>query len=99
MTYFNLPHKIDLLIVRLKNKSQTDGYTTSYNYFKALKLTIWYSLLKQLKDIVVGLSLYQVQALDGDLQDLIDELQNITWRNFLSKVNTIEKAVKLIETL
>jgi len=99
MTYLNLPHQIDLLIVRLKNKSQSDGYTTVYNYFKALKKTTWFNLPNLLKDVVVGISLYQTEAVDGDLQDIIDELQVINWFNILQKSAKIKQATELIETL
>lgn len=97
--YFNLPHEVDTLISRLKVKSTSDGYTTVVSQINLLEKTLWYSMLTQLKDIVVVLSLYQVEAVDGDLQDLIDELIDINWYNFLSKVNIIEKAVILIESL
>lgn len=99
MIYLNLPYKIDLFISRLKAKSYSDEYTIVYNYFNSLKKTTWYNLPNLVKDIVVGISLYQVEAIDGDLQDLIDELQNITWFNILSKITLIKQATELIETL
>lgn len=98
-TYFNLPHELDLLINRIKVKSTADGYTDVVVQANKLHPTLWYSLLTQINNITFLLSLYQVHAVDGDLQDYIDKLTHVSWYNFLTKVKTIEKAVTLIETL
>jgi hypothetical protein len=99
MTHYNLPTETDKLIIRLKNKCQEDSYTGLVTYFTKLNKTLWFNYPKQLKDIVVGIALYQTEAVDGDLQDVIDDLQNINWFNSLSSAQKIKKATEIIESL
>ncbi len=99
MNYYNLPKEIDLLIARLKTKATTDEYTSVVTAINTLSPTNWYFLVEQLKEFVVILTLYQASAIDGDLQDILDELTSIKWYNFLQKVTKIKSAIELIETL
>lgn len=99
MNYYNLPKELNLLISRLKVKANTDAYTSVVEKIGTLGQTHWYLLIGQLKEILTVLVIYQSSALDGDLQDFIDDLEIINWYNFLQKAIIIEKAIDLIETL
>lgn len=99
MNYYNLLKEIDLLINRFRVKANTDGYTSVVQKIDTLGQTHWYTLVGQLKEIIATLVIYQALALDGNLQDFIDNLEIINWYNFLQKAIIIEKAIDLIETL
>lgn len=99
MNYYNLPKTIDLLINRFKVKTTSDGYTALTEKIEALKPTSWYTLIPQLRLIKEYIVLYQTEAIDGDLQDIIDGIQTISWYNHLSKANKIKQATELIETI
>lgn len=99
MNYYNLTKSIDLLINRFKVKTTLDGYTGLTQKLEALKPTTWFTIITQLKLIKEYIVLYQTEAVDGDLQDIIDDIQTINWFNYLSKANKIKQAVELIETI
>ncbi len=99
MNYYNLPKEIDLLIARLKAKAVTEEYDEVVSKIDVLTQTTWYSLVNKLKAVVVVLTAYQAEAVDGDLQDILDDLGSINWLNFLQKTVKIKEAVELIETL
>jgi len=56
-------------------------------------------MLPQLRLLKEYIILYQTEAVDGDLQDIIDEITIINWFNYLSNANKIKTAIELIETL
>jgi hypothetical protein len=99
MNYYNLPKKIDLLVNRLLVKVTSESYLGLVAEIQALPKTTWNTTITQLKKIANILIEYQTEALDGDLQDLIDELTTINWYNFLQQTKKIEMAVELIEEL
>ena len=99
MNYYNLAKSIDLLINRFKVKTTSDGYAGLTQKLEALKSTNWFTVIPQLKLLKEYVILYQTEAVDGDLQDIIDDIQTTNWFNYLSKANKTKQAIELIETI
>jgi len=99
MNFYNLPNEIDTLIGRFKTKTTSDEYVALTEKLEALKQTNWFIMLPQLRLLKEYIILYQTEAVDGDLQDIIDEITIINWFNYLSNANKIKTAIELIETL
>lgn len=99
MNFYNLPNEIDILIGRFKAKTTSDEYVALTEKLEALKQTNWFIMLPQLRLLKEYIILYQTEAVDGDLQDIIDEITIINWFNYLSNANKIKTAIELIETL
>lgn len=90
MTYYNLINQIKALLLRLEVKIETQI---------VLSTVTWYNLPAKLREITTVLISYQSTALDGDLQDIIDDLEVINWFSVLNSTKKIKEAIVLIETL
>lgn len=99
MQYTKLPQIIDDLVSRLSAEANADGYTAIYNSLVALKPTTWYNLPYQLNNLTDIIKAYQLLLIDGDLQDLIDEIGIIYWYNIFKKASLLIESVELIESL
>lgn len=96
MTYYNLPKEIDNLVFRLNTKIVMDGYP---ELTIDLKPTKWVTIIKQIKAIVEVVELYEQEVGNNNLQTVINKLKTISFFNLIYRVNELEKAVILIESL
>lgn len=99
MNYAKIPSICDDLVYRLSVEANSDGYTAIYNKLTALKPMTWYNLPFQLNVLMDIVSEYQVELVDGDLQDLIDSIGKIYWYDIFKKVSELIEATELIESL
>jgi len=99
MQYTKIPQIVDDLISRLSIKATADGYTTIHNKLAALKTVTWFNLPYQINTIMDIVVEYQIELIDGDLQNLIDDIGNIYWYNIFKKVSLLIETVELIESL
>ena len=99
MQYTKIPQIVDDLISRLSIKATADGYTTIHNKLVALKTVTWFNLPYQLNIIMDIIVEYQIELIDGDLQNLIDDIGNIMWFKYFKKVSLLIETVELIESL
>lgn len=97
--YLSLPKNIDNLIARLKAEATSDGYTAIVTKLDALEKTQWYNLPHKLNKLVDVITDYQLLLVDGDLQDLLDEVKTIYWFSYLTKVNKLVEITELIESI
>jgi hypothetical protein len=99
MQYTTTPSAIDKLTIRLTAKATTEGYTSIVNKLNALKPVTWFNLPYQFNKITSVIREYQLLAVDVDLQDLIDEMGEVSWFGYFKKVDLLVKIVELIESL
>lgn len=99
MQYTKIPQIVDNLVYRLSIKATADEYTTIHNELIALNTLTWFNLPYQLNKIMDIVKKYQVELVDGNLQDLLDEIGSVYWYNIFKKVSLLIETVELIESL
>jgi serine/threonine protein kinase HipA of HipAB toxin-antitoxin module len=93
------PSIVDDLIKRLRVKAIADGYTAIVLELEALKPTKWFNLPYKLNTLMNVIKNYQLLALDGDVQDKIDEIGKIHWFNYFIKIAILIELTELIEAI
>jgi hypothetical protein len=99
MANFKIPINIENLIDRLKVKATEDGYTSIVTQLTNVKPVLWFNLPGKLNQLMTVIKNYQLLLLDGDVQDLIDEIGVIYWFNIFNKVANIKLLVETIEAI
>ena len=99
MRYTNIPAIVEDLISRLAAEATSDGYIVIANRFTALEPVTWFNLPYQLNKIMDIIGDYQTELLDGDVQDLLDEIGTIYWFNIFKKVSLLVELTELIESI
>lgn len=95
--YTNSPAIITDLVARARAEADADAQPLTK--FNAIGQISWWSLIEQMRLFKEALELYQTFLLDGDLQDVLDELGEIHWYNILHRVDLFIKAVEIIESI
>jgi hypothetical protein len=99
MLLTNTPNIVDNLIERLKVKATSDGYTAIVTQLNNLSPTTWFNLPFKLNALMAVIKNYQLLLIDGDLQDLIDDIGIIYWFTYFRKVAVLIDITELIESL
>lgn len=99
MLLTNTPNIVDNLIERLKVKATSDGYTAIVTQLNNLSPTTWFNLSFKLNALMGIIKNYQLLLIDGDLQDLIDDIGVIYWFTYFRKVAVLIDITELIESL
>lgn len=99
MLLTNTPNIVDNLIERLKVKAISDGYTTIVIQLDNLSFTTWFNLPFKLNALMRVIKNYQLLLIDGNLQDLIDEVGVIYWFTYFRKLANLIEITELIESL
>lgn len=97
--YTTIPSVINNLISRLKSAAIVDTRTDVVLALTAIGTVSWFNLPFNLNKLENAIKLYQTTLLDGDLQDLIDEVDKIAWYDLFNKVTILIETTELIETL
>ncbi len=97
--YTTIPSVINDLVSRLKTAAIADAKIDVVAAFTAIGTVSWFNLPFNLNKLTSAIKLYQTYLVDGDLQDLIDELGVIAFYDLFHKVNILIKATELIESI
>jgi hypothetical protein len=99
MIYIDTPKNIDNIISRLEHKATIDGQTAIAIKFSKLKGTTFYNFPHKLNRLIDVIKEYQLVLIDGNVQDLIDSIDEVQWFNCIKKLNQISKLTKIIEAI
>jgi hypothetical protein len=99
MINFKIPIDIESLIDRLEVTATEDGYTNIVTQLTNVKPVIWFNLPSKLNQLMNVIKNYQLLLLDGDVQDLIDEIGIVYWYNIFKKVSNLNTLVATIEAI
>lgn len=99
MQYTITPSIIDNAILRIAAKAKIGDFVEINDKLLALKPITWFNLPYQFNKVIDIVKEYQVEVVDGDLQDLIDDIATVSWFGYFKKVDLLVKIVEHIESL
>lgn len=97
--YTTIPGVVNDLIKRLRAEAVADSQTALVSSLDDIGVVTWFNLPFLLNKLVAVIKGYQDVLVDGELQDIIDEISVIYFYDIFNKVSFLIEAVELIETL